>query len=258
MTNNQKLLIDILDQNGWDVFSYDMLINDGNLNAPGIWEALRYLTKNKVIIRVEKGKYYRNNFFDEKVIACFIAKNSSVAYWSALNMNGLTEQFPNIIFIQNTQRSDRFKIPGTGTTLKFIKVKPEKIFGLQKQGYGNHTWQITDIEKTIVDCFDLPQHSGGYPEIIKGFNNARLSSKKLTDYCRKLGNHSVTRRLGYLTELLKKSNMENFVEYAFSTVNNSYILFENGIPKTKKINTRWKIHLNLSDEEIIGMAKSMY
>lgn len=258
MTKNQKILLDILEQNGWDVFSHKMLLSDGGLNASEIWETLRFLTKNKTIIRIEKGKYYRNNFSDENVIACFIAKNSSIAYWSALNMQGLTEQFPNIIFVQNTQRSDKVKIPGTGLTIKFVKVKPGKIFGLKKFGYGNHIWQMTDIEKTIVDCFDLPQYSGGYPEIIKGFYSAKLNPNKLIRYCKKIRNHSITRRLGFLAELLKKPDFGKFLDFALSTVNESYILFETGIPKTNDINSKWKIYINLSEEEIKGMAKSIY
>jgi len=258
MTKKQKILLDILEQNGWDVFSHEMLLSEGSLSPSEIWETLRFLTKNKIVIRIEKGKYYRNNFSDENVIACFIAKKSSVAYWSALNMHGLTEQFPNILFVQNIQRSDKFKIPETGLTIKFIKVKQEKIFGLKSYGYGNHTWQMTDIEKTIVDCFDLPQYSGGYPEIIKGFYNAKLNANKLIRYCKKTGNHSITRRLGFLAELLKKPNLDKFIDFSLSTINESYILFENGIPKTNDINKKWKIYVNLSGEEIIGMAKSIY
>ena len=256
MTKNQKILLDSLDQNGWDVFSHDMLLNHGGLNIAEIWEALRFLTKNETIIRIEKGKYYRNNYFDENVIACFIAKNSSIAYWSALNNHGLTEQFPNIIFIQNTQRSGKFKIPKSGTTIKFIKVKPEKIAGLKTYGYGNHIWQMTDIEKTIVDSFDLPQYSGSYLEIIKAFNNAELKPNKLIKYCKIIKNHSVTRRLGFLSELFDKHKLSKFIEYALTTVNDSYILFENGIPKSDVVNKKWKIYLNIDKEEIKEIAKS--
>jgi predicted transcriptional regulator of viral defense system len=28
-------------------------------------------------------------------------------------------------------------------------------------GYGNERFRITGIEKTLLDCFDLPQYSGG-------------------------------------------------------------------------------------------------
>lgn len=39
---------------------------------------------------------------------------------------------------------------------QFIKIKEEKYVGVENAGYGNHAYLVTDREKTIVDCFDLP------------------------------------------------------------------------------------------------------
>src|SRR5215469_12815864 len=55
-------------------------------------ELLENLTKKEFITRIERGKYCRANFRDENVIGTFLAKESAVAYWSALNLHGLTEQ----------------------------------------------------------------------------------------------------------------------------------------------------------------------
>lgn len=256
MTKNQRKLLDILDEYGWDVFSYDMLMNIGILSSKEIWEALRYLTKNGTIVRIEKGKYHRSGFIDVNVIACSIIKDSCIAYWSAINKHGLTEQFPNVIFLQNSKRTGELEIPNSGTRIKFIKVKDYKIFGTKSFGYGNHFWKMTDIEKTIIDGFDLPLYSGGFPETIKAFNNANLNQRKLISYCKKFKNNSVTRRLGFLSELLNKENLDEFIHYAKSIVNNNYILFESGIPKSNSINKRWKINVNIPENEIIEIANS--
>ena len=48
-----------------------------------------------------------------------------------------------------------------GVSYHFVKVKPNKATGYEKSGVGN-AFKITGVEKTIVDCFDLPQYSGGY------------------------------------------------------------------------------------------------
>ncbi len=256
MTGKQNKLLNILDDYGWDVFSYDMISNEGSLSSEEIWEALRYLTKDGAITRIEKGKYHKTNFYDDNVIACSIVKDSCIAYWSAMNIHGLTEQFPNIIFVQNTKRVGELKLPNSGTRIKFIKVKENKQFGCKSNGYGNHIWRITDIEKTIVDSFDLPIYSGGFPEIIKAFNNAKLYQNKLIKYCKKVNNKSVTQRLGYLTELLEKPNMDDFIKYSQSLVGKNYLLFENGIPKSDETNARWKINLNISEIEILEIANS--
>lgn len=256
MTKVRNKLLSLLDNYGWDVFSYDMLIDEGSLSSIEIWEALRYLTKNNTIVRLEKGKYHRANFFDTNVIACSLAENATIGYWTALNMHGLTEQIPNVIFLQNTKRSGEFQPQKSSVRIQFIKVKENKLFGSKTNGYGNHIWRITDTEKTIIDGFELPQYSGGFPETIKAFNNANLSQKKLIKYCKKQNNQSVTIRLGYLAETLKKENMNEFIAYAQSLVGKNYILFEAGLPKSTEINTRWKINLNISEAEIIEIATS--
>ena len=258
MTINQTKLFEILDDNGWDVFSHQMLIEEGTFNATNLWSILRYLTKNGSIVKIEKGKYRRRSFKDDNVIACFLAEDACIAYWTALNMHGLTEQITNVVFIQNSQRFGKMNIPGFGGTFNLIKVKPEKISGHQTRGYGNHIWRITDVEKTIVDCFDLPQYAGGYPEIIKGFAKAKLKANKLIKYCKNINNHSVTRRLAYLCELLNKPDIEKFIQYALTQVNNSCILFENGIGKTNKINKKWRIYMNISETEIQEIANDIY
>ena len=256
MTHKQIKLLSLLDEYGWDVFSHQMLINEGSLKSKEIWEALRYLTKNGLITRIEKGKYYKSGFLDEYVIACSLVENSCISYWTAMNMHGLTEQIPNVTFLQNTKRSRTLRLKNSGTQIKFVKVRSNKLFGCKKYGVGNHIWRIADIEKTIIDSFDLPQYSGGFPETIKAVNNAKLNQKKLIRYCKKLNNKSATIRLAYLIELLKKPDMNEFIAYSQSLVGKNYILFEPGLAKSEEINKRWNINLNISENEILEIAKS--
>jgi predicted transcriptional regulator of viral defense system len=143
-----------------------------------------------------------------------------------------------------------------GIRYKFIKVKNEKLIGFKKLGYGNHQFRITDVEKTIVDCFDLPQYGGGYAEIIKAFNNAKLSAQKMVKYCKAINNIAVTKRLAFLTELLKKPDMDYFKKYAQSVKNKKYNLFESGGFQTGKTNSRWNLIINIDEDEIIEIANS--
>ena len=160
------------------------------------------------------------------------------------------------IFLQNNKRSGLLHLKNSGTRIQFIKVKENKLFGFKTNGFGNHVWRITDIEKTIVDSFELPQYSGGFPETIKAFNNAKLYQTKLIKYCKKQNNKSITIRLGYLSELLKKPNMDDLIAYSQSLVGKNYILFEAGLPKSNNVNDRWKINLNIPESEILEIANS--
>ena len=251
MRDKQLKLLDVLDEHGYDIFSNDML--KGKLQEKEIEQALRSLTNSGLLIRLERGKYRRKNFSDDFVIANFLAQDGGIAYWSALNFYGLTEQFPNIIFVQTSlQKNYTVEYP----KIKFVKVKKQKLLGYSEQGWGNHKFRITDIEKTIADCFDLPQYCGWYQEIIKAFNNAELSAVKLIRYCKAIKNISAIKRLAYLTELLKKPKMEKFIDFAKASVEEEYSLFETGGEKTGTYIKEWKLILNMPEEEIVEIANS--
>ena len=254
MTQND--FVKYLEEEEIQIFEIQNLKNVLNLDNRKINEIVENLVVKGFLSRIEKGKYCRANFRDENVIGTFLAKESTVAYWSALNLHGLTEQFPNKIFIQTTQLKKEVKF--AGTTYQFIKIQPNKKTGVVFNGYGNYKYPITDIEKTIIDCFDLPQYSGGFAELIRAFHNTKLNAKKLIDYCNAVNNVAVIKRLGFLAELFEKKNLSSFVKFARSKVNRSYNLFDTFGENTGEPNNNWYLRMNLSKENILGIAQNQY
>jgi predicted transcriptional regulator of viral defense system len=183
-----------------------------------------------------------------------MAPYGGIAYWTALNAHGLTEQFPNKIFVQTAMRKK--DVSEKSRNYKFIKVPERKLFGYKTYGFGNHTYKMTNIEKTIIDCFDLPQYCGWYQETIKALNNAVFYQTKMIKYCKRMHNISLIKRLGFLIEFLEKPNMSDFIEYAQKVIDNNYSLFEIGGEKKGEYNSRWKIILNIPRDEILEIANS--
>lgn len=238
------------------IFDIQNLKETLNSDNRTINEIAENLVVKGFLSRIERGKYCRANFRDENVIGTFLAKESAVAYWSALNLYGLTEQFPNKIFIQTTQLKKNVEF--AGTTYQFVKIQSNKRVGIVLNGYGNYKYPITDIEKTIVDCFDLPQYSGGFAELIRAFYNAKLNAKKLIDYCDVVNNIAVAKRIGYLAELFEKKNLSSFVKFAKSKVNRSYNLFDAFGENTGEPNNDWYLRMNLSKENILEIVQNQY
>jgi predicted transcriptional regulator of viral defense system len=254
MTQND--FVKYLEEEEVSIFEIQNLKNTLDLDNRSINEIVENLVVKGFLSRIERGKYCRTNFRDENVIGTFLAKESAVAYWSALNLHGLTEQFPNKIFIQTTQLKKEVEF--AGTTYQFIKIQPNKRTGIVFNGYGNYKYSITDIEKTIVDCFDLPQYSSGFAELIRAFYNAKLNAKKLIDYCEAVNNIAVTKRLGFLTELFEKKKLSSFVKFARSKVNRSYNLFDTFGENAGEPNNDWYLRMNLSKENILGIVQNQY
>ncbi len=254
MTILQTKFLNLLNDFGYDIFNLKMIRETNTFSDKEISQVLRTLTKSGILIKLEQGKYIKNGFHNEFVIGSFLAPDGGIAYWSALNFHGLTEQFPNVIHIQTANRRGTSII--NNLRYRFIKINKRKLTGYTLQGYGNHAFKITNVEKTIVDCFDLPHHAGWYHETIKAFANAKINARKLTKYCKDINNVSVIKRLGYLSELIKKPDMTFFVNYAQTCLKNEYSLFEIGGNNTGTYNKRWKLILNLPEKEILEIAKS--
>lgn len=256
LTRSQMNVMLILDENEMDIFTLEdvkELVGDA---SEDINEIIENLVHKKILSRIERGKYCRANFRDEKVIGCFLVPDGAVAYWSALNLHGLTEQFPNTVFIQTINIKKGKSV--FGVSYQFVKIKEEKRTGIETKGFGNHKYKLTDKEKTIVDCFDLPQYSGGYPELIRAYDQTNIEQDKLIQYCKAIGNISVVKRLAFLTEFLQKPKMTRFLKYAQGEVNPRYILLDPFGEEKGAFNNKWKLRLNITEEELLDICNKQY
>jgi predicted transcriptional regulator of viral defense system len=246
----------MLEENEMDIFNLSELKDMVDDTFSDVNELVENLVPKKILSRIERGKYCRSNFRNENVIGTFVARESAIAYWSALNAHGLTEQFSNTIFVQTTFPKKNKTV--FGTKYQFVRIAENKRCGIEKLGYGNHSYSITDVEKTIVDCFDLPQYSGGYAELIIAFNKAKLKPSKMIEYCEAVDNIAVIKRTGFLAEFLEKPGMKSFVNYAKTKVNPKYNLFDAQGGDAGEFIADWKLRLNISKQEIGGIIDKQY
>lgn len=256
LTQYQLDVMLTLDEYEMDIFSLDEVKKLIPEKEDEINEIIENLAHKNILSRIERSKYCRSNFRDEKVIGSFLVPDGAIAYWSALNIHGLTEQFPNTVFLQTTKKKTDKTV--FGVSYQFVKVNPRKITGIQKEGFGNHAYRITDKEKTIVDCFDLPQYSGGYPELIRAFAEAELDQDKMIEYCKAIKNISATKRIAFLAELLDKKKFGRFLKYAEKQVNPRYVLIDPFGAEEGAFNNKWKLRLNISEDELLSICNKQY
>lgn len=179
-------------------------------NASAANKLLHTLVRQGHIQRLEKGKFIFQPTLanvetiseHEFLVAMQLVQPSYIAYWTALNYHGLTEQLANVVFVATPKQKKAMRIHGI--TYRFITLAKGKFFGIETQRIGGRPFQISDPEKTIVDCFSHPEYCGGVIEAAKGLWNGlhehRLDLDKLTHYAERLGNRAVLKRIGYLIE----------------------------------------------------------
>lgn len=179
-------------------------------NASAANKLLHTLVRQGHIQRLEKGKFMlRAKPTNEEtvgahefLVAMQLVQPSYIGYWTALHYHGLTEQLANVVFVATPKQKKAIRIHGI--TYRFITLAKSKFFGIETPQIGGQPFQISDLERTIVDCFAHPEYCGGMIEAAKGLWNAlheqRLDLDKLTRYAERLGNLAVLKRIGYLIE----------------------------------------------------------
>lgn len=256
LTQPQIDLLLMLDEQELNIFSLEQVKKIAGKKFSNVSELVENLVHKKILSRIERGKFCKANFRDENVIGCFMVDDGAVAYWSALNKHGLTEQFPNTVFIQSTKLKPAKTV--FGTKYQFIKIAKTKRTGIIREGFGSNQYSMTDVEKTIVDCFDLPQYSGGYAELLRAFNQANLDPSKLISYCEAIGNKAVTKRMGILAEMLKGQQLKSFIDFAKKEVNQKYNLFDPAGREDGEFVNTWRLRMNIDKEHILSIVNKQY
>ena len=238
------------------IFTMEDFIRDSKLPRNLCWVILSRLEKRGWIERIEKGKYMIIPLGAEKgkytlhefVIASMLVSPYAIAYWSALNHYGLTEQIPTTVFIQTTSRKKRQKLNIFGVDYQIVRIAEKKFFGLKKEWIEESQVYITDREKTIVDSLDKPQYCGGIIEVAKALKSGKYDTEKLSEYAKRIGNSGVRRRLGYLAEILGINIKLPDVK------TRNYLYFDPTMPKKGRKNAKWRLIINL-DEKMIGVLE---
>ena len=220
-------------------------------------EVLENLIDKELLLRLERGKYAKADYAEVFPLASFLGKEGVISYWSALHRHGLTDRFPNTTFVKIDFRKKEGEI--LASPIKYVSVKSaKKNFGAETERYGFNQFLITNVETTLIDCFDQRRYAGDFPDLIRAFARANLRNQILIEGCKVYQNIALTKRLGYLASICHAQKLSSFIRYAFSQVNSMYNLFEAGGPDKGAFNAEWKLRFNVSEAAIQQMLNESY
>jgi len=173
-----------------------------------------------------------------------IVSPSAIAYWSALNHYGMTEQLPRTVFVVTNHPVRQPNKEILGINFKIISLRPKKFFGIKKDWINEREFKITDREKTIIDGLDLPEYAGGIGEIANAMAGAwkELDEIKLRNYAVKIGNSAAAKRLGFLMETLKLGDAQSFRKQV--SLSSGFSALDPGLPHKGKRSCRWGLLIN--------------
>lgn len=232
------------------------------LSKSYVTEALFYLAKAGWVVRLRKGLYAIASTVPgvspahEFEIAMALVEPAAISHWSALHYHGLTEQAPRKVFVLTTNETEIPRIRGakgktvTGeypirdTSFRFIRIKPEKFFGIEKIWIGEARVNITDPERTLLDGISMPQYCGDFGEVLHAFEvrGKDLQLQRIIDYALRLDT-ATAKRLGWILER-QGIPMDQLQSLADVSIKGFRTLDPTG-PRKGPYDQHWKIQENL-------------
>ena len=210
------------------------------------------LRAKRWIDRIEAGKYlilplsagvkprYTEHEF---IIGSKLMTPYYIGYWSALSHYHLTEQIPFSVFIASTKRKSNRTI--FGVRYIFVALSEKKFFGYTGVSISGKTVYVSDREKTVADCLDHPEYCGDITEVAKALRSRDLSYRKVVDYAIRMGNATILKRFGYLSEILNLDLDEGLKRKILDNISRGYSVFDPALKsRSGKYNDKWKLLVN--------------
>lgn len=208
------------------------------------------------ILRIKRGLYVAlplaagsktNPQAHEFLIAMHLVSPAAIAYWTALNHHGMTEQLPRTVFVVTNHPVRHPPTDVLWFSYKIVTLRPHRYFGIIEDWIDEGLFRITDREKTIVDGLDLPEYVGGVGEIAKALKRfwKDLDHGKLFRYAVKMGNVAIVKRLGFLMESLNLGDASTLREKV--ELSKGFSPLDPLLPRKGVHNRRWGLLVNVKD-----------
>jgi predicted transcriptional regulator of viral defense system len=259
LSRNESLLLSALSEKNKTIFKLKDIMAE--LQCPYTYAKVlaNNLARKKWIIVIKRGVYLivplsagtKSQYTEhEFIIASHLASPYYIAYWSALNFYGFTEQTPFSVFVATTRRSNNREV--LNVKYNFVTLNQRKFFGFEPTAVGSYKVNVSNREKTFADALDHPEYCGGVLEVAKSLLNAKrnVSIGRIVSYAERMGNTAIIKRLGYLVESLELKVETEVPSMMHALISPGISALDPTHPKTGVYNTRWNLLVNISKETL--------
>jgi len=180
----------------------------------------------------------------EYLIAAHVAEPMYIGYYSALSHHGLTEQVPRTVYVVTPTRAQSREIHGV--PYRVTTVTGRKFFGTTPTSIEGTTIQVSDLEKTLVDCADHPGFCGGIRELacaMRAADEQGCSWETVGEYLERLDNGAATKRIVYLADQLGIGLPTR--EGLVASFTSGYSLLDPTRPETGSTASTYRVRINI-------------
>jgi predicted transcriptional regulator of viral defense system len=170
-----------------------------------------------------------------------------VAYQSAAAIHGAAHQLPLALLVAIPQQ--RRPIELGRARIQFVQLKPEKLFGFRQIHYHDVPLNVSDCEKTILDCLERFDLCGGVAEVARTISAliGETNPSTLLDYLQRMDNQALAQRLGLILERLStvQEIKGGLIDSIAQRVGEHIYPLDPHEPEAGVLDSRWRIWENV-------------
>lgn len=235
MSDMEQRLYFTLDNRDQRVFTVKDIIEILQTSEYRARNIASFMVKKGAAERVKPGLFARvpphiildkKNYHEDAIlIASKLIDEYFLSHYTAIQIHGLADRYSSYVYISSTSHQRSLKYHNN--QIKFIKINPNRNFGVTEIEYNKEMILVSDLERTIIDIVDRPRLSGGWIEVIDCLRNLdSIDDTKLLKYLKEFNNKKTARIVGYLLDCLSNIDLPtsfNKQLHDFSGENKYYI-----------------------------------
>ena len=174
-------------------------------------KVIRNLIRKGWLSRIVGGRYMLlppehgpENLGENNILALAAAAvdPSYIGWWSAAAWHGFTTQKPMTVFVAVLRQAPARTIEGS--EVRFVKVTQRKFFGHETYDVYGRSVAISTPAKTLIDCLDRPDLTGGPGELARIAHRALagIAPHDVLAAATAMKSKAVLQRLGFIADLV--------------------------------------------------------
>ncbi|MDG6220775.1 MAG: hypothetical protein QCI38_04920 [Candidatus Thermoplasmatota archaeon] len=224
-------LLEVLQSSGLYVFTPKDVARILGVGMETSYVTIHRMKTRGMVYPVEKGKFSICD--DPFVVATQLVFPSYISFITALYLHGRIQQTVNDVFVVVPKKKRELSF--LGTPIRPITFPASRMFGYRKVEKGSSHVLLADLEKAAVDSLCLPRLlpiSILVEALRDGFDAELLES-----YAKAMGSEAVSRRAGFILELLGENTKLKPTTHTVYKLNPS-------ISARGRFVARWKLYVN--------------
>lgn len=257
---------------GLDVFSVDDLVERFHVPRAKAQDVASRLTKANQAHRLKAGLYLvlPPNYWKRPetplvanwhLVAARLAAPHRyyLAYYTAMELHRMIQHPLTTVLVATTVQKPEVTVGPI--TFRFVKVTGRKFFGIEpRQLERGKAVDVTDLERTFLDCADRLDLCGGVEEVVRGYARRHddLDRDRLLRHVLELDQPVATKRLGFLMEIVGHGDPKLMweLERLARRLGNYAPLVPGAPTEGADRNRRWELKVNVDPDRLLASART--